>query len=161
MSASKAAPVINRSGVIDPADATVELRELLCLDESATQDFLIIAAAQRIRSMQRSEHLRQASERVQRAFSNGKLAESQREWAIGLAERDPAEFDRWVATAPQLVPLGRTVGPASRSDEALRSIEQAARSEFRTHRELLEGLCTEQAYVAAAVRDHNRAGQSS
>src|ERR1043166_3967235 len=88
-------PVVNRSDVFDAPAAIEDLRELLSLDESANQDLIIVAAAQQIRSMQRTDALRQAAQRVERAMSAGKLSESQREWALTLAHRDPAEFDRW------------------------------------------------------------------
>lgn len=146
-------PVVNSAA--DACDAVIDLRELLSLDDSATQDLIIIAAAQRIRSMQRTESLRQASERVQRAISAGKLTEPQREWALTLAERDPAEFDRWALSAPQVVPLGRMVKAMAQPDRsaAARAVEQAARSEYRANCEFLQTLCTEEAYVAAAVRE--------
>lgn len=150
-------PVINRDAAapFDASTAVDDLRDLLLLDESATQDLIIVAAAQRIRTMQRSEDLRQAAQRVERAMAAGKLAESQREWALTLAERDPIEFDRWEASAPRLVPLGRSVQSALPGDRqaSRRAAEQAARAEFRANRELLEALCTEDAYVAAELRN--------
>ena len=146
-------PVVNSE--LDSIDAVIDLRDLLALDESATQDLVIVAAAQRIRSMQRSESLRLATERVQRAISAGKLTGPQREWALALAERDPAEFDRWEASAPPIIPLGRTAQPVASQDRGVsrHAAEQAARVEYRANRELLEQLCTEEAYVAAAVRE--------
>jgi phage I-like protein len=152
-------PVVNRNAPqsFDAPAAIEDLRGLLSLDESATHDLIIVAAAQQIRAMQRTDDLREAAQRVERAMSAGKLSESQREWALTLAQRDPAEFDRWESAAPQLVPLGRCVRPsASQADRnALRrSAEQAARAEYRANRELLEPLCTEEAYIAAELRSN-------
>src|SRR5262249_39674986 len=126
----------------------------LLLDESATQDVLLVMAAKRIDSLQRAEALRQATQRVDAAMSAGKLVHSQRDWALALAQRDPAEFGRWEAGAPQLVPLGRSVAPIRESgDSHRRGVERAARAEWQVNREFLETLCTEDAYVAAAVRE--------
>lgn len=147
-------PVINRvpSASEDPS---VELRRLLSLDESATEDLVLVAAAQRIRSLQRGETLRDAAARVERAMSAGKLTAAQREWALTLAERDPAEFDRWESAAPLIVPLGRLTGPSTvpTGDARRRAIEQSARAEWRANKSILERLCTEEAFVHAAVRD--------
>ena len=117
---------------------------------------MLVAAAQRIRTLQRTESLRVASQRVERALAAGKLACSQREWALALAERDPVEFDRWEDTAPIIVPLGRLAGlnvgkPAG--DERRRRVEQSALTEWRANKDILEQLCTEEAFVHAAVRD--------
>lgn len=153
-----ARPLVNgNTPAGDAADsALLDLRQLLALDESATQDLLVVAAAQRIRSLERAEALRQAGARVERALAAGKLTVAQRDWALALAERDPAEFDRWEADAPQIVPLGRTVTPLRAAQDASasqRAVEQAARAEWRCHRSLLEKLCSEEAYVAAALRE--------
>jgi hypothetical protein len=116
----------------------------------------MVAAAQRIRKLERAESLRKAGERVDRATAAGKLTAAQRAWALALAERDPAEFDRWEASAPLIVPLGRTVTPLRIAQDASashRAVEQAARLEWRCNRALLEKLCSEDAYVAAALRE--------
>jgi len=137
-----------------PGDPWGELRRLLVLDESAADDLVVVAAAQRIRSLERTEVLRQAVQRVERATSAGKLTTAQREWALALAERNPEEFDRWEAAAPQVVPLGRSVPPTGTAggDHHRKLSEEAARREWRSNREFLSKLCSEEAYVAAARR---------
>jgi phage I-like protein len=140
-----------------PASPATDLRGLLGMDEGAGEEIVLLAAAERIRILEQAEVLRQASERVTRAMSAGKLTAAQRDWAMSLAQRDPEEFDRWEAAAPVLVLLGRLAPPRADATDAAGSARQAAeskaRAQWRAHRDFLEKLCTEEAYVADALRE--------
>lgn len=155
-------PVVGSDASVSPADQAPsspagELRELLEVDQTAADEVVLVAAAERIRTLQRAEALRQASDRVGKAMTAGKLGAAQRDWALSLALRDPAEFDRWEAAAPVLVPLGRMSPPrpaaAAKTATGDRAVEAAARTEYRANRQVLEPLCTEEAYVASALRE--------
>ncbi len=152
-------PVVNQAGAPKAsADACCiaasELRRALAMDESAADEIVLVAAVDRIRSMQQAEHHRAAADRVSRAMSAGKLTSAQRDWALSMAEGDPAGFDAWEAAAPVLVPLGRMSVASSDGDgrAGVRAAEMSARSEWRANRAFLEQLCSEDAYVADAVR---------
>ncbi len=148
----------------DPICAGVAaLRSLLDVDGTADDEVVLIAAAQKLQVLQLEQAARQAADRVARALSEGKLTPAQRDWALSLAQRNPAEFDAWMAGAPVLVRLGRTAPPAGHAtlaggalpcaSRSRHDVEAAARFEWRAHREFLETLCTEDAYVANALRD--------
>jgi len=154
--------VASDAAATEPASAkavacvAAELRGLLALDEAADEAVVLVAAAERIRSLEQAEANRQASERVNRAMTAGKLTVGQRDWAMSLAVRDPGEFDRWAESAPVVVALGRLSPPSSGGtvSSALRaSVEAAARVEWHANRRFLEKICTEAAYVAGAVRE--------
>jgi len=142
----------------DPGDDALpdaRLRAMLHLDESATEDIVLVAAAERLAALEHASAQRDAEDRVADAAGAGKLAASQRDWAMSLALRDPGEFERWRAAAPVVVPLGRLAPPDARDPDGSvsgRSAEIAARSEYRSNRAFLEKLCSEDAYVKAALR---------
>lgn len=153
---NKPAIVGMRPMVGSETPTAADLRAMLALDETASDDLVLVAAAQRIGLLEQAQSMRQAEDRVVRALSAGKLAPSQRTWALSLARRDPEEFDRWAESAPVLVAPGRLSvpkDPATRSSLAAKSIECAARIEYQANRALLEKLCTEEAYVACAMRE--------
>jgi len=50
----------------------------------------------------------EADKAVEKAFSDGKLVEAQREWAKGYAGKDLKAFNDFVSSAPVVVPLGDT-----------------------------------------------------
>ncbi|MBN2560658.1 MAG: hypothetical protein JXQ75_06985 [Phycisphaerae bacterium] len=153
-------PVVQSDAPVAPGEtvmipATAELRSLLRADDSAADEVVLVAAAERIRTLEEAERLRAASERVSRAMSAGKLTAPQRDWAMLLARRDPAAFDQWEASAPVVVPLGRlplSVEAGAGGSPDRRSMETAARAEWRANRRFLEKICTEEAYVASALR---------
>jgi len=156
-------PVVNSvNGAVAAADMGTDgmasLRILLGLDESASEDLVVIAAATRIGALETAAGLEAARQRVRRAATAGKLAAAQQEWAMALALRDPAEFDAWEQCAPCVVPLGRlatSIGGNPRASSARGASERAAsiaRAEWRANRALLEPLCTEAAFVADALR---------
>lgn len=160
-------PVVNRAGrqggesggqeaqVGSTEVGLAGLREALALEASTDAETVLVAATDRIRTLGAAEASRQASERVATAMAGGKLTAVQRDWAMALALRDPAEFDLWEVSAPRVVALGRTVPPAGDVvDSGLlrRTVESAARAEWRVNRAQLEKLCSEEAFVLDAVR---------
>ncbi len=133
------------------------LRIALALEPTAEAALVLRSAVSRIRELETAERRRGAEDRVAAAMSEGKLAVSQRDWAIALALRDPMEFERWAADAPVIVlpgridpPTGHAAGDASAAVH--RAAEASAREEWRSHRAFLEKLCGEEAYVACALR---------
>ena len=130
------------------------VRLVLGMDESTADDIVLVAAARRIEALESAMALRASRERVDRAASGGKLTAAQREWALALALRDPAEFEAWERSAPTVVALGRTRPPAEGGAAAGRkaAAESSARSQWRANRALLERLCSEEAFVADALR---------
>ncbi len=154
-------PVVNQSPPIGSAGGesmSASLRGILALGEDTSDEVLLVAAAQRIRTLEEAEKDKQASERVSCAMAAGKLTEAQRDWALSLARRDLRTFDEWEASAPALVPLGRLSPPdvsASVAPAGQRAAEESARAEWRAHREFLEKFCSESAYVANALRERS------
>ena len=134
--------------------AVVELRSVLEVDESTADEVVLVAAVQRIRNLEGVEELRRAEECVSRAMSAGTLTSAQRDWALGLARRDPGAFAEWESSAPVVVPLGRmSVSVGVDGPPGQRSVEMSARAEWRANRGFLERICTEEAYAASAVRE--------
>lgn len=136
------------------ACAAERLRGLLHIAEAAEEGVVLLAAAERIELLESRERHQEARRAVAAAMSAGKLTAAQKDWAVSLAERNPAEFERWAAVAPVVVPLGRIVPVVSCDTSASvhRATESAARAEYRSNRAFLEKLCNEEAYVAQAVR---------
>ncbi|MCA9254922.1 MAG: hypothetical protein KDA33_04765 [Phycisphaerales bacterium] len=151
------APVVNKDGAdaSEPVDLK-PLKSVLRLDDSVSDSAIIAGAISRLRELERRETEREATRRVEEACRAGKLAAPQRDWAFALALKDADEFDRWLEMAPVIVPLGQTTAPRTIRAEGgagRRSAASAAQSEWRAHRAFLERLCTEEAYVATALRD--------
>lgn len=153
-----ARPIIASEAETAPPLVAIEtgmdrLRRALALDGPADDEFVLIAAAQRLAALQRLADERVARERVERAAAEGKLAGGQFDWALRLALRDPAAFDEWAASAPRVVPLGRIAPPrqgdGAAADEAVR---RRAAEEYRRHEAVLGRLCSEEAFVADAMR---------
>ncbi|MCB9853523.1 MAG: hypothetical protein H6819_10540 [Phycisphaerales bacterium] len=152
-------PVVNRSATIEAESLDLApLKSVLRLDDSASATAIVAGAVSRVRELERRETEREAARRVEEACRSGKLAAPQRDWAFALALKDAAEFDRWLASAPVVVPLGRSTapGPGSASHAGFqRSAASSAKAEWQANRAFLERLCTEEAYVATALRDVN------
>ena len=152
-------PVVNSDTAVSPNEqstpsAAVELCGLLGIEDSASGEIVLVAAADRIRTLEQAEKMKQASDRVSRAMSAGKLTSAQRDWALSLAQRDTEGFDQWEASAPVVVPLGRILPPSDDGGGGVhrRAVGDAARAEWRANRAFLETICTESAYVANALR---------
>ena len=150
-------PVVNRAETEQPVEVDLTpLKSVLRLDDSVSSEAIVAGAVSRVRELERREHERGAAQRVEDAFRSGKLAAAQRDWAYALALKDGDEFDRWMASAPVVVPLGRTKPPSTTRTIGAgvrRATEAAAHAEWQANRAFLERLCTEEAYVAAALRD--------
>ena len=145
----------------EPADTRVMaaargLRTVLGLGDDAGDEAVLLTAAERIKTLEETERLRQATDCVSRALTAGKLAPAQRGWAMALAQRDLGAFQEWEAAAPVIVPMGRLAAPTgivAGGSAARPAAEAAARAEWRAHREFLEKICTEEAYIAQAMRE--------
>lgn len=134
-------------------DAWTQLRTALALDESADEAVVLSAATERLTAFRAGEAERRASDRVAAAFSAGKLAPSQRDWAVSLARRDPAGFDEWLASAPVLVPAGRLAAPsAGRSARRASDAVRRAQREYREAGPVLAAICTEEAFIRDSLR---------
>ncbi|MFH0981583.1 MAG: phage protease [Planctomycetota bacterium] len=150
-------PIVNRAGATDEvttAEALAALRACLALPPESAEVEVLVAAGRRLEEVARESALREAHRRVTEAQRQGRLTEVQRGWALSLAQKDPVLFDEWLKSAPVVVPLGRTA-PATdvpRSTPGRQTLADAARAEFRACPELA-ALTSEEAYVAAAVRD--------
>ncbi len=152
-------PVVNSADGAAPEEsppvaAAEALRLALGITADTDEETLMLAAVERLAELQRLETAREAEDRVAKAMAAGKLLPSQRTWAFAFARRHPEEFDAWEKAAPTVVVLGRTAPPAQRTHTGIedRSREAAARAEWRANRAFLEKLCTEEAYIAQALR---------
>ncbi|MBN1490278.1 MAG: hypothetical protein JXA69_10200, partial [Phycisphaerae bacterium] len=117
---------------------------------------VVVAACERVTALTDAARRNAADSHVLAAMEAGKLTESQREWALALAMRDPAEFAAWQAVAPVVVSVGRLDAPTRRDTEDARGdrerIVAKARAEYRSHPELAE-LTSEAAFLSLALRE--------
>jgi phage I-like protein len=149
-------PIVNRGAEgagLTSAEAVDVLRACLTLPPDCPELDVLVAAGRQLRQAAEDAALLAAQRRVAEAQRQNRLTVGQHEWALTLARKDPELFDAWLATAPVVVPLGRTepamalpAAPARRKAAA-----EAARAEFHAC-PALAGLTSEEAYVAAAVR---------
>ncbi len=152
-------PVVNRANLAAPSSAPAETAAELCgllgLHAETSTEAVLAGALARLRFAEDERGQRQAEDRVALALSAGKLTAAQQDWAVAFARRDPQGFDQWAAGAPVVVVAGRMVMPGAAPSASVKrqATEAAARAEYQAHRGLLEKLCTESAYVAAALRD--------
>lgn len=166
-------PVVNQRSPADALKPNIDageqieltaLRKSLAMDEMSDAATVLAAALTCIRTLKNDAAMRCAGDRVSEATAAGKLTPAQREWALALVLRDPSGFDAWFASAPRVVALGRSAPPDDPhcgQSLSLRSIESAARTEWRTNKAFLETICTEEAYVANALRDGEASGGGS
>lgn len=61
--------------------------------------------AQQLNDMKADQAKEKAKTAVEAALNSGKIAPTQKEWALGYAEKDPAGFAAYINNAPQAVPL--------------------------------------------------------
>ena len=130
-----------------------KLRTVLQLDQQPEPEQVLVAAGERIEQLTDQLTRREAAEVVGRAMRSGKLTEAQREWAVELALSDRAAYEQWEATAPVVVPAGRTSGPteAARGEPGRAAVIASARAEFRQHPELAM-LTDERDYINDSLR---------
>lgn len=133
---------------------TEALRRRLELPADSDSREILIAAEARLASLAAESIRREAEERVVEATRAGKLTGAQRQWALGLAMKDPAAFDEWLRTAPVLVSPGRISPPAGEDPANQRRLAliASARAEFRSQPELAL-ITSEQAWIRGALRD--------
>ena len=142
----------NTSDADFPAEFEV-LRAKLMLPSDCEAQSVLSAAAARIDALTDEVKHQQAADKVARAVAAGKVAGAQREWAMALAMKDPAAFDAWAATAPQVVMLGRTESPNGGGDHRNRTaVVASARATYRSD-PALQQLTSERAWVADALRE--------
>lgn len=158
-------PIVNRAdagevaqamgGTGDTAAALEQLRGELGLREGSDDEEILLAASERIALLRESTKQQQISERVAEAMRAGKLSDAQRGWAETLIARDESLFDKWLESAPVLVPLGALRAPAvsDGKESRARAAVGRARAEYRTSR-LLGAVTSEEAYVALALREN-------
>ncbi|MEE8170368.1 MAG: phage protease [Phycisphaerae bacterium] len=153
---------LNRIPVELHGDELERLRALLAVEADAGADVVLAVAADRIQALQTLMDTQAAVHRVDRAAAAGKLAPTQRTWAFDLALRDADAFESWLAATPVVLTLGKTRPPdALDASSAVGGVERRAREEFRRNAAFLGRLCTEEAFVANAVRAADRAAAPS
>jgi phage I-like protein len=129
------------------------LRERLDVDDESDVATVLAAAGARIRELEDTSRTKEIDALIDRAMSDGKLSEAQRDWATRLAHRDRALFDEWLQSAPVVVTLGRlvTVDKPGAAKSAEKGLAHRARQEYQACKALW-GLTSEEAYVADALR---------
>lgn len=151
-------PIVNRATpAIEDAAPLAVLRDELELPAEANAEEVLVAASERLRSMQHAARQRHVEERIRDAMRAGKLVEAQRAWAEALVAKEEGLFDAWLETAPVVISRGATKPPEDDAthESGQRALVAKARAEFRSQ-PLLGRLTTEEAYVADAVRQHER-----
>ncbi|MBN1512810.1 MAG: hypothetical protein JXB13_12420 [Phycisphaerae bacterium] len=150
-------PIVNGDGPdVDREAALLVLRQQLGLAGDCPDADLLMTVSHRLAELEHERLRREAQARLEPALQSGRLCEAQREWALRLALRDAELFDEWLRTAPVLHATGRTQAPDRLSPHAAaHHVESAARAEFRACPGLA-GLTTEDAFVADALRRHQR-----
>jgi len=109
-------------GLAATADASAAKGTLLALKNGAgTQATL----AGELAALKANLAERDAVAAVDAALAEGKLTPAQKEWALGLAKKDPAAFAAYKAAAPVVVPPGRAAGqpPAATGEHGLTDTE--------------------------------------
>jgi phage I-like protein len=77
----------------------------------------------------------EAEKAVAKAFTDGKLVEAQREWAVKLAEKDLAAFNDFAAKAPKVTPGKldpKDLGNPPRSSDGAQAFTDAEMQVFKT-----------------------------
>lgn len=130
------------------------LRMRLGMSEGSESSAVLGAARRELDALDEAIRLRDARERVERAFRAGKLTGTQQEWAMGLACAEPERFEQWLATAPVVVCMGRSSPPEEMQAGARHrsTVEAAARAAFRAE-PLLALLTSEEAWIAEALHE--------
>ena len=150
-----AEPIVNRRDDMDglsSAEALQSLRDALRMNSDCDVGTVLVAASRRLDELDRDRAVREAEDRVRQAIRQGRLTEAQRDLAIELALREGDLFDRWLRTAPIVVPVGRTGAPnVAGTNAPQHAVVAKARAEFRAHPEL-NALTSERAFVDDALR---------
>lgn len=130
------------------------LRMRLGLPGDCSVEQLLVSAEQRLAAMVHEAAGVAAERRVAAAVGAGKLTPAQHDWAMQLALKDPATFDAWAESAPQVVVLGQTRGPTgiAAGGRDRNAIAVAARAYYHSEPGLA-ALTSEDAWVAEALRE--------
>ncbi|MCK6455727.1 MAG: phage protease [Phycisphaerae bacterium] len=152
-------PIVHREP--PRSDVRDGLRSALGCDAALDDDAVMLAATERIAALTMQIDARRAADRVAAALAAGKLVPAQRDWAASLALRDPAAFEEWMAVAPVVVAPQRTRPPALASTASEQSVRRRAEQEYRDAGPLLVSLCSQEAYVADALREAGLAARPS
>jgi len=146
-------------------ERTVEmLRMRLGLPADSDVEMVLETAEDRLATLTQEAAHRDASEKVAKAFKSGKLIAVQRDWATALALTDPAAFDTWAASAPQVVRLGQIEAPMKdhfgHKGRDVEAIIASARADFRSEPGLAL-VTSESAWVYQALREAGFEPESS
>lgn len=89
------------------ADTSVDAIKAMLIDltDPARSAEAVKALRDEVSSLKAELSKRDADALVEKAFSEGKLIECQREWARSYAETSPDGFKAWALNAPPIVPL--------------------------------------------------------
>ena len=107
--------VAKAAGMPETASAEDVMKKIGELAASAKKDpdptkFVAFAdyekVCTRLSALEQATGERDATERVEKAMREGKIAPAMKEWALSLAKSDPAKFDEYVKSAPQIVKPG-------------------------------------------------------
>lgn len=152
------------SGRLDTAgssEAVEVLRMRLGLPGDCSVEQLLVSAEQRLAALVQEAAGVAAERRVAAAVAAGKLTPAQHDWAMQLALKDPATFDAWVESAPQVVVLGQTRGPTgvAAGGRDRNAIAAAARAYYHSEPGLAV-LTSEDAWVADALREAGYGGDA-
>jgi len=150
---NRAGPQAQEAGKME--DALKPLRNLLSLEEGASTEEVVGVACKRLTELIGQAQRREAEEKVAKGMQAGKIAESQKRWAITYAMQDPEGFEQWLHEAPVVVCMDRIVGeedePTGTTAGRRRAVIAAARSEWQANG-LLQQLTSERAYVNEALQ---------
>lgn len=151
-------PIVNREEIMTETtmdEAVEQLRLRLDLPAESDLTAVLLAASDRVESLEAESARRAAHERVENALRAGKLTGAQQEWAMSLAMKDPAGFDEWLASAPTVVAVGRTEPPDGNVATGGRNrsaVIASARAAYRNEPGLAL-LTSEEAWIEEALRE--------
>lgn len=85
-------------------------------------------SAKEVQELRKEIDAMKAERLVAKAMEDGKVAASQKDWALGYATRDPKGFEVFAAKAPVVVPMGQTPpGPDKKTETADDSVRLVAK----------------------------------
>ncbi len=148
-------PIVNRMDdeLNDAQDASMTaLCDRLGLPETTSPSEILLAAHQRLASLEQREQERHIEQRLHEAMRSGKLVSAQKAWAEALLRRDESLFDEWLTTGPVVVSPGLSTSPNSEPTDTNRHAAARARAEYRAN-PALHGITTEDAFVQDALRE--------
>lgn len=97
--------VCSQLGLASDASEDQIKSALIALRDPANSPEAVLALRNELNAMKAEAAKNLALQAVERAFSDGKLIEAQRDWAVEYASSLPDGFAKWAASAPVQVPL--------------------------------------------------------